>query len=66
MQWEKGHSNFENSLITTGICSTNIDPDSVRDQDDFKMYNKYVIDGGDLHIHLTDIGYTLKTYMLLI
>lgn len=62
-QWDKGLSDFENSLITVGICSTYTDPVSVRDQDDYKMSNKYVVDGGDLHVYLTDIGYTLKTYM---
>lgn len=62
-QWDKGLSDFENSLITVGICATYTDPVSVRDQDDYKMSGKYVVYGGDLNTYLTDIGHTLKTNM---
>jgi hypothetical protein len=59
-QYDKGLSDFQNSLITSGICATETERVSVKDQDDYKMTEKYVIEGGDLIIYLTEIGYTLK------
>ena len=59
-QYDKGISDFQNSLITSGICATETERVSVRDQDDYKMSDKYVVEGGDLIIYLTEIGYTLK------
>lgn len=59
-QYDKGISDFQNSLITSGICVTETERVSVRDQDDYKMSEKYVVEGGDLTIYLTEIGYTLK------
>lgn len=59
-QYSKGVSDFQYSLITSGICATQTDRVSVRDQDDYKMGGKYVVEGGDLIIYMTDIGYTLK------
>ena len=62
-QWDSGLSDFENSLITVGICATYIDPVSVEDQDDYKMLEKYVVQGGDQNIYLTEIGKTLKLHL---
>ena len=59
-QYDKGISDLQNSLITSGICVTETERVSVRDQDDYKMSEKYVVEGGDLTIYLTEIGYTLK------
>lgn len=59
-QYDKGITDFHNSLITSGICATETERVSVRDQDDYKMSEKYVVEGGDLIIYLTEIGYTLK------
>jgi len=59
-QYDKGLSDFQNSLIISGICATEIDRVSVRDQEDYKMRDKYVVEGGDMLIYLTEIGHTLK------
>ncbi len=61
--YNSGLSDFEYSLINVGICGTETEPISVRDQDDYKIQEKYKVDGGDLHLYLTDIGRTLKTYL---
>lgn len=59
-QYDKGLSDFQNSLITSGICATETERVTVRDQDDYKMNEKYVVEGGDLTVYLTEIGYTMK------
>lgn len=59
-QYDKGISDFQNSLITSGICATETERVTVRDQDDYKMNEKYVVEGGDLTVYLTEIGYTMK------
>lgn len=60
-QYDKGMSDFQSSLIISGICATQHNTVSIRDQDDWKMSSqKYIVEGGDLIIYLTDIGYTLK------
>lgn len=59
-QYDKGISDFQNSLITSGICATETERVSVRDQDDYKMSDKYMVEGGDLIIYFTEIGHTLK------
>lgn len=59
-KYDKGITDFQNSLITAGILATHTESVSVRDQDDYKQSDKYVVDGGDQIIYLTDIGYKLK------
>ncbi len=58
--YDKGISDFHNSLISTGICATEIERVSISDQDDWKINEKYIVDGGDTIIYLTKIGTTLK------
>jgi hypothetical protein len=62
-KYSQGLSDFENNLINVGICSTETEPISVSDQDDYKMHEKYKVNGGDMHLYLTDIGKILKIYM---
>ncbi|NLT52777.1 MAG: hypothetical protein GXX85_17880 [Ignavibacteria bacterium] len=59
-QYDKGLSDFHSSLIISGICVSQNDSISVRDQDDYKLSDRYIVDGGDLIVYLTEIGYTLK------
>ncbi len=59
-KYDKGLSDFHSSLIISGICVSQNDSISVRDQDDYKMSDRYVVEGGDLLVYLTEIGYTLK------
>lgn len=59
-QYDNGLSDFHSSLIISGICASQNDSISVRDQDDYKMTDKYVVEGGDLIVYLTEIGHTLK------
>lgn len=47
-------------MITSGICATETERVSIRDQDDYEMSDKYVVEGGDLIIYFTEIGHTLK------
>lgn len=56
-------SDFQSSLITSGICATATESIYVRDQDDYKMSEKYVVEGGELTIYLTEIGSTLKNIL---
>jgi hypothetical protein len=57
---DPGINDFQNTLITSGICTTTIEPVSVRDQDDHKRSEKYSVSGGEMIIYLTDIGQKLK------
>ena len=61
-RYDKGISDFENSLINAGICMTDIEPVTVQDQEDpeASMYERYKVDGGDTQLYLTDIGHLLK------
>jgi hypothetical protein len=62
-QYDDGLSDFQNSLIASGICATEIERVSIRDQDDYKktdISDKYIVEGGDLTIYLTEIGNLLK------
>lgn len=59
-KYDKGVSDFQYSLITSGICATDTEEVSIRDQDDYKMTNKYIVEGGALIIYLTEIGYAIK------
>lgn len=53
-------SDFEANLISAGLCATGSESISIRDQDDWKMDNKYVVEGGATILFLTDIGKTLR------
>jgi len=59
-KWDKGITDFQNYLIVAGICASATESVTVRDQEDYKMSDKYVVEGGELVVYLTDIGYTLK------
>ncbi len=56
-------SDFENNLILAGICSTSREGVRVRDQDDYKMSDPYIVDGGEQYLFLTDIGNILKSIL---
>ncbi len=60
IKYNKGVSDFQNSLIVSGICATETEPVSVKDHYDYKSEEKYLVEGGNLIIYLTDIGRTLK------
>lgn len=62
-KWDEGVTDFQNSLIVAGICSTTTECVTVRDQDDYKMTEKYIVGGGELVVNLTDIGYVLKNVL---
>lgn len=63
-KWDSSISDFHNSLITSGICATETESISIRDQDDYKARNeKYIVEGGDMIIYLTQIGNTLKNIL---
>lgn len=59
-QKQRSISDFQNSLITSGICATDTERLTVREQDDYKMNEKFIVEGGELYIYFTDIGLTLK------
>jgi hypothetical protein len=63
-QYENGLTDFDNSLINAGICIIDTGPIAIRDQDDYNMSDKYVVEGGERITYLTDIGYTLKKILI--
>lgn len=66
-QYSQGVTDFENSLINVGICFTEVEPISVRDQhehdDEEMVHEKYKVDGGNIYLYLTAIGKTLKAHL---
>lgn len=63
-QYKNGLTDFENNLINVGVCSAEVEPISVTDQDEEEMiFEKYKVNGGDTHLSLTDIGKTLKEHL---
>ncbi len=56
-------SDFENGLVNAGICYLEVDPVSISDQDDYKMNEKYVVDGGETSIYTTKIGDKIKVIL---
>ncbi|WP_291117519.1 hypothetical protein [Empedobacter sp. UBA7248] len=58
--YNPGLSDFQSSLINVGICASETGEINVRDQDDWKSYEKYIVEGGDEIIYLTEIGIKLK------
>ncbi len=57
---EEYFTDFEISFINSGLCATTTDNISVRDQTDWKMGEKYVVDGGRPILYINDIGKKLK------
>lgn len=53
-------SEFQHRLINVGICASSIDKINVSDQDDWKAREKYVVEGGEANIYITEIGYIIK------
>ncbi|MCU7924543.1 MAG: hypothetical protein KZQ88_17775 [Candidatus Thiodiazotropha sp. (ex Dulcina madagascariensis)] len=74
--WEKedswkyrDHSNYENgilnidevgSIATTGLFEIVSPEIMIRDQDDWKMTDKYIVEGAELSVCITDIGIKIK------
>jgi hypothetical protein len=56
-------SEFQHRLINVGLCSMSIDTINIRDQDDWKMTNKYIVEGGKTNVHLTKIGSIIKVHL---
>lgn len=59
-EYDEGLNDFQHSLIISGVCATETERISVQDQDDYKMSDRYVVEGGNLSVYLTDIGFKLK------
>lgn len=53
-------NDFENSLVNAGICYLEVDPVTVNDQADYKMNEKYVVEGGEASTYTTKIGDRIK------
>lgn len=58
-----GFSDFQNSLITSGICATEIERISVDDEDDYKSGRRYKVEGGTTYVYLSEIGLKLKNIL---
>ena len=50
-------------LINVGLLFISNSPISVRDQDDYKMSNPYIIEGGDKVISFTKTGDDIKFFL---
>ena len=62
-EFEEDFTDTEINLINVGLCMTNTENIYVRDQDDWKMRDKYVVEGGRKFLCLTEIGKKIKTIM---
>jgi hypothetical protein len=74
--WEKeeswkysDHSNYENgflnidevgSIATTGLFEIVSPEIMIKDQDDWKMSEKYIVEGSELSVHITSIGQKIQ------
>lgn len=58
-----GLTDFQNSLITSGVCATETDSISVDDEDDYKSGKRYKVEGGKTNIYLSEIGLKLKNVL---
>jgi len=58
-----GLTDFQNSLITSGICATEIDRISVVDEDDYESGRRYKVEGGTTYVYLSEIGLKLKNIL---
>jgi hypothetical protein len=74
--WEKeeswiysDHSNYDNgflnidevgSISTTGLFEIVSPEIMIREQDDWKMSEKYIVEGSELYVRITDIGQKIK------
>lgn len=47
----------------TGLYETYTEEVSVRDQDDWKATDKYVVEGGETRVYITDIGDKIRTVL---
>lgn len=58
-----GLSDFQNYLITSGICVTEMEKYIVNDEEDYESGRSYKVDGGETYIYLTEIGIKLKNIL---
>ena len=60
----EGLEDFDNNLVNAGIClsETLVENFAVRDQDDWKASEKYIVEGGETFtdIYITNTGETIK------
>lgn len=53
-------TNEAGNIATSGLVEL-VSPDvMVRDQDDWKMSEKYIVEGSELSVHITDIGKKIR------
>lgn len=60
VQQYEGISEIEFNLINVGLLITETGILNIRDQDDWKMDEKYIVEGGNITISPTKIGYLIK------
>lgn len=59
-RWNEYFSDIEMNLVNAGLCGKDLGEISVRDQDDWKASDKYVVEGGRESLYITDIGIKIK------
>lgn len=58
--WSLYPNEADINLINAGLLGKEISEISIRDQDDWKSSEKYVVEGGKEYIYITDIGNTIR------
>jgi hypothetical protein len=51
---------FQHRLVNAGICALIVDPIIIRDQDDWKRSERYIVEGGKIGIYITEIGQIIR------
>lgn len=58
--WSEYLSEIDINLINAGLLGREIGEINVRDQDDWKASEKYIVEGGKEYIYITDIGNIIR------
>ena len=58
--WSLYPNEIDMNLINAGLLGREIEEINVRDQDDWKSSEKYIVEGGKEYIYITDIGNLIR------
>jgi uncharacterized ubiquitin-like protein YukD len=58
--WNEYRGEIDMNLINSGLLVIDIGEINIRDQDDWKSSERYVVEGGEESIHITEIGSKIR------
>jgi hypothetical protein len=61
--WNEYPNEIDTNLINAGLLISEIGEINIRDQDDWKSSEKYVVEGGKEHVYITDIGAKIRAIL---